>query len=62
MKRSFATLFIVAAAVTLYLAAPANAADKKRARKLPEPVTSSIAAISGNTSTSPQARPRSRSK
>jgi hypothetical protein len=49
MKRRSAALFIVVTAVALLLAAPAHSADKKKARKPPEPVTSSISAISGNT-------------
>lgn len=49
MKRLPRTLFIVAAAAVLFAAAPGRAADKKKAKKEPEPVTSTIAAINGNT-------------
>jgi hypothetical protein len=45
MKRLSAALFI---AVTLSLTAPADAADKKKAKKPSEPITSSITAIRSN--------------
>ena len=49
MKRLSATLFIAVTVVALSVAAPAHAADKKKAKKPAEPTTSSISAINGNT-------------
>jgi hypothetical protein len=45
MKRLSAALLF---SVTFCLATPGYAADKKKAKKSPEPTTSSIAAINGN--------------